>query len=833
MHNRIKKSVALLTAAVISLSVFGISALSEEESGTGGLRLSINRETLSVTVSDTVTGRSFSTNPAEYDTSVYVGDLKKDIESQAVITYADKQNNIYTLWSSADCVSFGQFEIEEKTDEIKVKMKLGEDLNNRLMPQALTEKTFEEILDGLDSEFKRSKLKAFYTLYSPDDLPEENSAELLKQYPYLSENALYVMRDDLTDVQKATVSDYLTQAGFSDEKLGSEYKKIGISAGSVSSPSFEFAIVYKLENGGLGVSIPASSVKYDKSAYTLVNIKLLEYFSASLYSSEDTGYIMIPDGSGAVIEFEENSENVQQKLIRQVYGFDCSVSYPDTPRYGEEYRLPVFGIKSGDEAVFAIIENGAGLAEICTGIGSDKVFYSAYAVFSHTPSETLLLEPKVSTAYSTKSTTYFAKESYSGDYKINYRFLRGANADYVGMAREYQSYLFGENEKSDTKKSAGIALTTIGAVDIDAKTFGISYKKTEPLTTFEDNKSIISDLKKAGAEISSLSLEAWRKGAFNATLPTKLDAEKTIGSNSGLLSLYKWCRENSLQLFPKENFVFVKNDGWFDGFSASKDAARLLNKKYGGHMSVKSDLGTYDSDTFRFAVSPIKYSKYADKLLKAFGKKGINSLALSEIGSYLNSDFGNKRTVNREQSIGEIQSVLEKAAENATLSFDGANAYSLKYADYLSDTPCFSSDYKAETYAIPFIQLVLSGKVICSTPAVNLSSDSRTLILKCAETAMLPSYTLAYENTLALRNAGYSEYYTVKYSAWKDEIIKTWEFLKPIYEKTDGYISEHYYVSEEVTCTVWSNSVRVYVNYGKTPYSDGGLTVEPESYTVV
>lgn len=157
----------------------------------------------------------------------------------------------------------------------------------------------------------------------------------------------------------------------------------------------------------------------------------------------------------------------------------------------------------------------------------------------------------------------------------------------------------------------------------------------------------------------------------------------------------------------------------------------------------------------------------------------------------------------------------------------------IKYADYLSDTPCFSSDYKAETYAIPFIQLVLSGRVICSTPAVNLSSDSRTLILKCAETAMLPSYTLAYENTLALRNAGYSEYYTVKYSAWKDEIIKTWEFLKPIYEKTDGYISEHYYVSEEVTCTVWSNSVRVYVNYGKTPYSDGGLTVEPESYTVV
>lgn len=833
MNINTKRFFAVISAVVICLPVFGICEADNVQSYTNGLRLSIDESTLNVTVSDTVTGRSFTTNPTEYDSSVYVGDLRKDIESQLVISYADKQNNIHNMWSSEDCVPFEQFEIQKNDSEISVQMKLGEDLNNRLVPAALSEKTFENILEKLSSDFKRSKLTAFYTLYLTDELPNGESAELLKQYPYLAQNSLYIMRDDLTDVQKSTVSEYLNEAGFSTEKLIEEYKLIGISSESVSSPSFEFEIVYKIENGGLSVTIPGDSIKYDKSAYTLVNIKLLEYFSASLFSEEHNGYIMIPDGSGAIIEFEDNSENAQQKLIRQVYGFDCAVSYPDTPRFGEEYRLPVFGIKSGNEAVFAIIENGAGLAEICTCTGDSRNFYNAYAVFSHTPSETLLLEPKVSSAYSTRSTTYFANESYSGDYRIIYRFLREDDADYVGMAREYQNYLFTDGDTDVKSDNMGIFLTTLGAVDNDAQFIGISYKNTEALTTFEDNKTIISELRNSGVEILSLSLEAWRKGAFNASLPGKLDAEKILGSNRGLQSLYKWCENNSVELFPKENFVFVKNDGWFDGFSASKDAARLLNKKYAGHMTAKSDLGTYDSSSFRFALSPAKYSKFTNKFLKAFENNGIDAVALSEIGSYLNSDFGNKRTVNREQSIGIIQKILDNASKNKTLSFDGANAYVLKYADYLTDTPSFSSEYAAESYSIPFIQLVLNGKVKYSTSAINLSSDSKRLILKCAETGMFPSYTVAYENTLSLRNAGYSEYYTVKYSAWKDEIIKTWEFLKPVYEKTQGHIIEHYYVSENVTCTVWSNSARVYVNYGKTPYSSAEVTVDSESYTVV
>ena len=50
--------------------------------------------------------------------------------------------------------------------------------------------------------------------------------------------------------------------------------------------------------------------------------------------------------------------------------------------------------------------------------------------------------------------------------------------------------------------------------------------------------------------------------------------------------------------------------------------------------------------------------------------------------------------------------------------------------------------------------------------------------------------------------------------------------------KQGAQITDHRYLTDEVTCTVYDNGVEIYVNYGDQPYTTGAVTVPAVGYTV-
>ena len=64
------------------------------------------------------------------------------------------------------------------------------------------------------------------------------------------------------------------------------------------------------------------------------------------------------------------------------------------------------------------------------------------------------------------------------------------------------------------------------------------------------------------------------------------------------------------------------------------------------------------------------------------------------------------------------------------LLVDGGNAYTLKYAQAVTDTPLESSGMSIESYTIPFVGMVLHGYVEYSGVALNQQGSYQKSLLK-------------------------------------------------------------------------------------------------------
>ena len=102
-----------------------------------------------------------------------------------------------------------------------------------------------------------------------------------------------------------------------------------------------------------------------KDKFMIVDINLLPAFGAGSTGKKkveerDTGYLFVPDGSGALIDFSSNLLDASYKGM--VYGDDMSIVPEERMTYTESVRLPVFGtaITTGgmQEAMMGIITKG-------------------------------------------------------------------------------------------------------------------------------------------------------------------------------------------------------------------------------------------------------------------------------------------------------------------------------------------------------------------------------------------------------------------------------------------------------------------------------------------
>ncbi len=788
-------------------------------------------DSLAVGIADKKSGNKFLTNPfnAAAD-NYYSGEIAERLDSQIIVSYINSENVANKFYSSNDSVKLGQYSVRLCENGMRVEYSLGEEQEQLICPEILPKKEFESLISKMD-ENDSGKVEYFYYLADESTLSESEFKAIVSKYPIAKKESIYVLTE-LNKREQKTLDTALRSAGYDESRYNADLKKYNLSADKESTANIKLSLEYILTEDGLTVTIPRKSISFDENVCYLQSVDVLPYFGADSEATGDTGYLFIPDGSGAIISFANQNDTRRRIMTGRVYGYDKALDQTEYKNFGEQYYLPVFGIvRNNASAVFATIENGDTMSEITAMLGApNSNYYSVYNTFLYTTVENVTMNAKVSSMNSAKKIYLHDDNVPDNDFAISYSFLSGDSANYSSMAMLYREKLKNDG-MSEKSISQNIDIKTVGTALYEDSILGFTVKKEAKLTAYTDNIKMSEYFNEHGIDNTSFNLTGWQKYGLDSGITNKLSYSGTLGGRKAFTNMLKQYSEKKSDIYLNIDICGVRYNRTFDGFMKKRDTAKMMNGKY-------ADLSLYDAATQKlikkgFLVSPSRYGNFIKSFIKSADKNSITNINLTTLGVELNSDFDSGKNYNREQSKNNLTALLENVSKKHNLAFDGANAYVLPFASRITDVPSKCSEYPGETASVPFLQLAVGGCVKCISEPLNLSGVSKTMLLNCVAYGMSPSYTLAYENVEQLKLTDYTDYYAVNFETLKGTVVSDYEYVKEAFNKVDGSrLVSHNILADGVSRSTFENGTVIYVNAGKTEYAVGNIKIAAESYLV-
>ncbi len=579
-------------------------------------------------------------------------------------------------------------------------------------------------------------------------------------------------------------------------------------------------VTYVLKDTYLEASILIDEIK-DDGEYAIISIQLLPVFGAG--SWRDTGYLLIPDGSGALVHFN-NQRKLPQNYRAPIYGTDKQVIAETKNTTTEPIRLPVFGSVVGDDALMGIVDKAVASGELTVVTGHSTSGYNAAStIFGYR-----LLTSQYN-MYNRRRVNQMMDLQHGSDaYAVRYYPLAGEDADYIGMAKAYRNYLIAEKgfAKKDTAPSMHIDL--IGAYETQASFLGIiPYTKKIALTTYEQAQAIVSDLQSAGIAKLSAQYTGWtNNGITNVKIPKAASPLSVLGGKKGFASLTEALNTAGVNLSTTVDLVtFIKGG---NGVSATKNGIRtVFGKTIKQPQYILSNHITKLDSAKTMFLSTTKLADVAARYLKSLKAAELVSVDLGNIADYCYSNYFEDDIVHRTVATQQVEAVLKSYQDaGIKVTVQAANAYALPYVDLVTDVPTHSSGYDIFDEDVPFYQAVLHGYVPYTTKSVTQTPHPEVTYLTAVEGGSQLKYNAMYADCGDLFETEYNYLYGSTWSLWKDTAAKQYAAYQPLLEKVhDQEITGHAQVAKNVFVTEYQNGVKVAVNYNDTEVVVEGQTV--------
>lgn len=576
----------------------------------------------------------------------------------------------------------------------------------------------------------------------------------------------------------------------------------------------QIPVEYTLQGDCFSARIDFENLVEGDKCY-LVAIHLLPTMGAGNW--EEEGYLFIPDGSGAIVNFN-NNVSMPQNYEVPVYGENLGMIRNTQPSRSQNIHMPVIGTVTGGDALMGIVTQGDAAATICVYNGNDSTGYNAVST------KCVLREHEVvDSFYVTNRTTDILQISHTPytqeAYEVCYYPLSGEEASYVGMAGRYRDYLEARGMTKNPRQPA-LALDVYGAVPMKANFLGITYTKTEALTTFEQTQAILEDLKAKGVERLSVRYRGWGgNGLLNKRVPTKASPLGLLGGKKGFSALQEFCSQEGISFYPEVDLLRFLSGGGAAKAPAGEDA---LQYEY-----LLSVYETKLTEKPLKLLAPSRLVETAESYFASYAKLEQPTIALDFIGSGIFSDFNEKNGVHKGDLPLIYEQVLQSGRNNGLKqAFEGGNAYVLPYADYIYEAPIYSSGYDIFAQDVPFYQIVLHGYVGMTVPEMVQSVEPEVTFLKAAETGCELLYACIDRSADSLTGTRFASLYGSTYALWGDSAAEQYQRLYGLLDRVyDQTIVGHEKLADNVFMTTYENGIRVVVNYSETPYTYEGTTV--------
>ncbi len=796
------------------------------EQSTGGLILE-----------DRKTGEKIYGVPADAanDVKATGNDTKKELGSTLLLTYYDiKTQKTVVFDSLTNAAALNQIYYAPLKDGsgVGVKLVLGREDAARLIPEQISAERFDALLADVEAASGSSvakKVKALYLNYTM----EKATAEQKQKFPALQKTDIYVLKSSATKRNKENLEKYFKESGYTYEQMEKDYAELDYVSEAEQFPCFRVKMEYMLEDGALKVNIPADEIEYDKDAFILTQLRIFPFMGAGKVGEE--GYVFVPDGSGALVPFNNDGRIASVYTANRMYGPDGAEAKIDRGSTYYEYRNPVFGVKTGEHAVFGIVTDGDATTMICNQVGNITHSYNtAYATF-------IISQNAQYESYTMEQAPWiqYDRNGYQGMISLNYYLLTGDDADYVGMAKIYRDYILSKREgKNEGKTASGlpIYIETLGTVGNNTRVLGIPGYRNVEVTSYDEAAEMLKELTSLGVSNIKFRYLAWCNNGFYTGVPTGIDLEKKVGSKRDLKALEKVADELGSELFMDINVLTAARHGKYDpGFIISSDGIRDLFQKqsYYPHFNPTMEI----VKGWKYCMNPKKVLSYFEKMTKDYDKLNVGSISLSDLGTVLNSNYKRSDYTNRQESLEIMKEVMKRADERYdSVLVEEGNAYTLAYADHILGLPVSNSSYSVELKSVPFIQIALHGIADYAGEPLNVSASYEDELLKSIEYGCAPYFRLCDADGSILKKSFIVEedLYDVDYDKWKTEVARVYAEMDNVLGKvTDAFITDHEEIAGGLFVTSYDNGYRIVVNYNEKDAVYEGQTISAKGYAVL
>lgn len=544
------------------------------------------------------------------------------------------------------------------------------------------------------------------------------------------------------------------------------------------------------------------------------------------------GYIVVPDGSGSIIPFKNNTVALgayQSYVYGQNY---TNLSNHYSPESGgtivplKDASMPMFGVvhnktdKNSQKAICAYATKGE--QHMSINVSPDKAdndeYIYAYAKFRKNFAYTEYYSQDLS-----QQAPVLRDDLLDFDIGMRYDFLEGNNANYVGIAKNYRDYLINvEKQLSKKDFENDHIITRLDFIMADAED-SVLGTTNAVVTTANDVKDILNDSLDNGVNNIVTSLLGWQDGGVTLGRPDEVNFTRKIGTAKQYKSLISEMEKRGVDVSFAQDYYLINDNQ----ISLSGNAIKHINGKYVEFTSFNHNF----INEFNYARTDKAAKWVKNQYSELRSDTGVNTMTVSGISNHALSHYEGTR----EKAMSNIENAFNYLNSKGMVNADQPSKYLWEYVDRYFNIPVSDSQHLIEEEEIPLLQMVLSGCMELYAPYSNFSFYDQDSVLKMIDFNVYPSFVLSKESSHLLSYTNSANYYSTEYSLYKD-------MIKEIYTQVDNSLGKvinadwinRTKLDNGLIVNEYSNGKKIVINYSDSPLTyNGTVSVPAQGFEVL
>ncbi|MEG1887433.1 MAG: DUF5696 domain-containing protein, partial [Oscillospiraceae bacterium] len=574
---------------------------------------------------------------------------------------------------------------------------------------------------------------------------------------------------------------------------------------SFSQYGFAVKLQLYLDNEGLICRIPLEGIS-ENGDYSLLNMDVLPFFGAS--GAAEKGYILYPDGCGALYELGDTGGGVSSIISTEVYSkqiLDIDQLLENRAKKVNGTPLPFFGTKRGEDSMVAYITEGDVSSTInLSPLGCIYRLNRIYATAVYR---------RVQETVNSSGTSFFdvEKEMRGVNFSVRYSFLAGEKSDYSDMAQSIRRYMV---DTGRLKEQAEVAYSSYIEMLMGVQEKSLVSTKYVKTTSFDEASKMLEELLDESMK-ASVSLLGWSKEGYGVS-PSTASPSGSIGGLGGLKKLSNNFADINLQ------YDTIIANSTATGGKIRRDAVSNLRR-----------ITIMDRDEKIYVMNPVTSYNFFNKSFDSLINLKCEGILLPNCANMLYDDYNKSGGITREQTATVFINMMNDiVGKNQKLVLEAANAYALPYASLLTKMPEASSGYSILKKSVPFYYLVINGSVPYSlSTAGNFSCDFMETKLKWLEYGAIPYFVLTHDSSEKMVGTAAENMFSTRYEDKKQQVDETLREFVDVQKKIgNARITAHNEVGTQLFKTDYSNGISVYTNYRNEAATVDGDQIEARSY---